>query len=314
MTKIFPILFLVGFVACVHLPQKKLVRDEASFFDSKGHVSQAVVDLLALTGTRVKGRPASTHLNSIVAYHRVLRNDDVDSVFNLVQGISFHGEGSWIRPVNKERWEIKSNRTQPQDEAIRQIFVKLGFGKAENPSKDIHNAILMGARFVGMQQRIATLKNLVTDGYRFDHIWMLLGERSLTQNEIQLAYSAGMDISLSSDERDVGSALFYSSFSKEEHRLHTIKSEKLPGQVRARTVETIEQFLKSNPDSGGYVLASSQPFALYHKLQTQKMLKKFHRCDIQLSLAAEPLDLLGLKSNTAELLDNLARIFYVLIR
>lgn len=312
MEKVWVILFLVGFVACAHRSQIKVSRVEESFFDSKGNVSQAVVDLLALTGTRVKGRPASAYLNSIAAYHRVLKNDDFDSVFNLVQGKTFDGKGTWLRNSGQERWDLKSSRTNAQDNAIREIFERLGFGKANHPDENAHSVIIFGAIIQNMLAKIKSVKNLMDQRYRFDDIWMLSGERSLISSEIKLAKSIGVSVGNPPDEGHAAKSLINQEFQEYSGKLHVIQALAPDGLTRARTVDTIAAFAKENPHSGEYVLVSTQPFALYQLLVSRKKLLQLKRSDINLTLATRRLDLIENKYNTDSLLDNLARIFYVL--
>lgn len=310
-----PLFILVILLSCAHLPEKPCALQAdanfSNFFDQSCKPKQPVVDLLALSGFQIPSKQPSPEIIGILPEQTPLKSYDFRHVLQLVQGKGQFGQaGSWIRPTNKERWEIKSRFSDAQDEAIVTIFKRLGFFKENSLiAKRYAGALVLGARFSNTLERLNLVEALQERGTEFEKIYLLSGERELTGEEIAACQKMGLKLS-QPDERNM-MFLLSQHILKSNHNLVHVDANKKPNAKRATTADTIEAFAEQDPSAGKYALISTQPFGLYQLLVTQKELQK-NQMDNLIKLKLSTQKLPHPENEKAEvLLDNLARIFYV---
>ena len=288
MKKLYLILFCFVCVSCVHVnnfENKKYLSVENIydlFFSENHRPTGELIDLLVLTGD------IKTKTQNLTA----------NQVLNIAQK-------KWLRAKNQSRFDLASSYSEETEREILEIFNNWGFKNTVLPKiKQARGALLLGALFGTARKRANFIKYMSKHGYDFETLWVLSGERVLRKNE-----KLNLDTDIL-DERQMMRLVAQSElpeYFEEPKRVKFVESLKQPGQLRARTSDTLLDFLKLDPVSGDYFLISNQPFGYYQYLVAERILRRAAaKNNIRFLLAAEESG----PYSAVLLLDMLARILY----
>ena len=290
------------------------------FYNPKtNEVSQAIKDLLELTGIKVK-------------------DYQLETVTNAIQGKS-HPEQSWLR--TGERWKITSKLAEEVGEKIVSIILNdLKFGEEiypNNPST-AEGFVLFGSSLKTVRQRVAFLNALVREkSIPIKPIYLLGGERPLSAEQEETKdsifdadngivtfrpnYNIPKLLPIINDERDMIAIVADQSIDEQWQSEITSLPTPKEGSAPRATTETTLKTLLSNPDlkKGHYIAISEAPFIEYQQVVTNRTLMmsgKNHDHTIEVvgrGTKSNAHDKQFSKSQQAGvLLDTVARIFYEL--
>lgn len=289
--------------SCAHLNTGATAESKTIYgdlFNNKNQPTQNLVDLLALSGYAVDGKTPSQDVSVLVGKLKVVPSASPLAILNLVQKI-------WLRKPGQERWEQNTTRSLSQQKAVIRIFTKLGFLSSVTPAMmHAKGAIILSGRVSSVQFRSKSVKQLLDSGHSFSKLWVLSGERKLAAVEKKALSNSKID-----DERGMTKIIVETMLPTLLPSAHFIDAEMKPNKTRANTLDTLEAFFKEKPPGGKYFLVSSQPFGIYQQLIAELAAKRAQRHDIQFFLVAEA-DKAILQTKDVVLLDNLARVMYVL--
>ncbi len=330
------IIIIIGFILF-----KSAKEDKDSlylFFDKNNQATNDVVRLLGLTGIRIQNDHLTPDKNWPEA-KLTLKSRSLEEITDAVQGKT-NPEVAWKRPNNKERWEMQLSfpLTQNQLDLIKNIYLNdLKFANEENPKSRAYKGVLfLGSTLKSARIRLSFLNKLI-DSKRitFSKVFVLTGERQLTSDmgETKEAFlnkdngiiTFNSDWTFSeqfpTDETDMVKLVFSQSKHptlKDENIIfvHTLRKDE---ERRATTETTVYKWLDlCNPEPGHYLAISNQPFVLYQELVIYNALQKAGRKDIHVEVVGSAVDstMHNFKTDqeVAILLDNLARIFYEMVK
>lgn len=325
---------LLGSLSFLYLfeePQKA-----PNFFDKNNRATDDVVRLLGLTGIRVENDPLPSDPDWPEA-KLVLKTRSLKDINEATQGM-LDPKVAWKRANNQERWqmELATPLTSQQIQKIREIYTKLGLFEEVKPQKISYKGILfLGSTLKSVRPRLAFLNQLLdSKACTANKVYVLTGERVLSPEvgetkEALLNPKNGIIAfrpewtppqQLPNNETDMVKLVFTQSRhpSLKEEDIIYVHSLKATGYSRATTESTVYKWLElCKPEPGVYLAISSQPYVYYQQLVIQNALLKAKRSDIQVHTvgpAASYKDSSPITEQyTAELLDNLARIFYGLV-
>ena len=191
----------------------------------------------------------------------------------------------WLRPSNKERWEIEQDKFEAmRDEAMQQLD-KLNYLEEIQPqSQQYDTAIILGALVGRVRTRLAYLVKLWNQGIRFQEIVLLGGGRPLdpTQESEQELYNDNAVLPLKQDwqkpksplrtEADMLRFVYENSELPDGMRQLPVTIVDTPMQRvndqqsrRPSTQDTIEEWLRgiNNPKGMQCLAISNQPYVGY---------------------------------------------------
>jgi len=233
------------------------------------------------------------------------------SSLTLLEALVSTTQKKWIRPKGTERTEQKDTEDyQKNRTAFFRHFAPLNLFAEIKPTKQEYDAVaILGAFTFRMEKRLDHLLKLWDQGVRFKKIYLLCGERPLREAEEKNVIE---QLGSKATEMDAMKHLLKQAskgWPKELQQLPIIEifAEKLQGQSRATTEDTVKAFAEKGITFDQLLVISNQPYVRYQgdvtriKLQTLKT-----------ELTPETV---GTATNPEEelispLLDTLARRFY----
>jgi hypothetical protein len=309
--KLFSFMLFLGFATWITIlikrgetPCKGSDSIEALYINSNGEVTDAIVNLLGLTGIRIledsleagKNWPESrTHLKS----------RRLEDIVPAVQG-KLDPSVTWFGSTKKERWEEdpeKPKLSVAQAMHIIEICLSsLRLGEKTYPTKTPKAILFLGATLPSVRFRLAYLNELY-DTKKLSPkllIYILTGERKLDkavgEGRTNLMNPDNGIISfrkdwvapegLISDEGEMINLVFSQSHHTDIHggNVITVYSQKGMGR-RATTESTVIQWLKEHSPSGGHYLAiSNQPYNFYQESVIRRVLLQAGRSDISVEV------------------------------
>lgn len=245
----------------------------------------------------------------------LLKLTDVVSESDTLSSIVDETQKHWLRKSGSERWDIVSDSRDNQEE-IRKIFENFFFfSEIESKYTEYEYAFVLGALFERMKLRFEHLVNLWNKGVRFNSIVFLSGSRPAQEaqgeNKDVLEKWANVTIEIMPQTETELLKFIY------DHMVMPEEMRKLPVQIidvpmlqnsdgtmrRPNTADTIEWWLKSNPQLGKVLAVSNQPYVWYQDSVLKTLLPSSFEVDT-VGQACLPDQKIGL------LLDTLARTLY----
>ena len=245
--------------------------------------------------------PIQDHVINPAALSSLATALGIDEKSNIVEETQKH----WLRKPNQERWEM-AELSQDQ-----KIFV-LNWANAEgifsqwNPScRSYDKVLILGASTPRMKTRLEFIKNLWTEGVRFNEIVWLTGDRPLDKR---------IDDCLDrcSNESEAAHIIWEETDLPIEMRNITITFIAVPMKVdgmqikRPNTEDTIIAWLKASPTPCKALFISDQPFCGYQFSIVKALLPK----DFLFDVAGKGVDSIDHPAAAAITLDSIARWIY----
>lgn len=318
-------------------------QPEPNVLSNKQQITDPFVRVLGLAGIRIKDDYLQQEPNWPKA-KLTLSSRRLEEINQAIQGKK-DPNVSWL--INGERWQTNGisylNSTPIQSKAILDLILNdLQFGKAMFPKQNRYTGILfLGSSLTNVRERLKFL-NLCLDKYNliFGKVYILTGIRPLEptigetkeslldpKNTIPVRQDWKPLDQLPTDEGPMIEWVFNQSRSKKikKEQIETIYAGIGKGRQRATTRTTVEQWLKTNPKNGLYLIVSSQPFNLYQKLVVQNTLLANNRPDIKVEVIGDAFaeksyglkfskdNPNGINKYAAIALDNIARTCYELV-
>jgi len=286
---IFFIAVISTFVGCI--AQKEQPQERLHLVVQHGVVSQRILRLLEL---------ADVHAN----------DSSLASVVTATQAV-------WLRKPGQEYWHMKTLGDDVRAEAIRKECDQLHMLHEIKPARlQYEHALLLGATFETMVERMEYLIQCWNDGVRFNDIVLLAGARpaSAEVREVEQAFKeyAGIDHLPHAIETETDMLLWIYQHCKmpEAMRQVPVVLVDIPMQMtknqtlrRPNTADTIHGWLEKSPAIGPVLAISNQPFVLYQESVLKTVLPSAFDLDVIGNKAEENVE-------AGYLLDTLARILY----
>ncbi len=192
---------------------------------------------------------------------------------------------------NKERWEFEPY-LENKREALKPIFEEMGYLRALHPRQTSYDyALIIGATMKSVQKRVALLEKFIDQGGQVKHIVFLTGMRPLLDTE---KMESGAIV-----EREMCKVVYEQSSLPPAIPVFFTDAQML-GAKRPGTVETVADWLNTNPHPGACLIVTTQPFVPFHEALLKKILPAEFKRDLTAEAAAE-------SWTVALLLDTLAR-------
>lgn len=254
--------------------------------DENNHVTEPLMALLTLSG--------------------------LDASSNKLPDVVEITQKAWLRPTGLERMHMRA-RDGKDASTIEQYFAKLGLVQNIQPTKKHYDyVLLLGATYHSVARRLQFLDELSRAGLTFQNLALLGSYRLLDrQHEIEPMTKSHVFDKVPLVEIEMIEALFAMSSPTALNKTKIIrvaspmKKDKDGRIVRANTLDTIEDFLKTKPKPGSVLAISSQPSILRQHLVVKKALGP--EWDIETVGSA-----IGDDHSAAVILDELARTLYEL--
>lgn len=196
----------------------------------------------------------------------------IDNSNALLEYASLH----WKRPDSKERWQIEEKYADQRDQLLP-IFADLGLVNEVLPTQKSYDfAVLHGALTQTMERRFSFLVQQFKNGVRFKQIVVLSGHRILDA-QLEIPYlakkAAAMSAPVPKTEVEMidfawKNAAVPDAMRKLPFKIVDAKAE----SGRARTPDTVNEWMRSGPKPGAILAITTQPFLRYQDLALKKAL------------------------------------------
>ncbi len=241
------------------------------------------------------------------------RKSDLEKVLSIT-GVTYDGsiddlvkatQKSWLRPNNKERWEIGEIFEQKNEELLP-LFKKMGLvDECKNIADRYDYIFFMGSTIMNMQERMETLKNILIKPTSYKDIVFLSGARDLTELEKEEAARLGWS---SIPRTEAQAAPFLCSdqgiVMDKVVLIDAPKVQQSDGTWRRpTTADTVEKWLQTKSAAGSIVIISSQPFCHNQKVVVESLVPEDFIVDVVGAKAPE-------NTKIAVYLDTIARTLY----
>lgn len=178
----------------------------------------------------------------------------------------------WVRPIGKERWEVADTLTAAQRKAVFAFCYKEKFFSELNPRhKEYDYGVIMGGSVGRLEKRIAHLVKLAQSGTHFKKVILLSGARPLDTKVESIPPGCKTE----------GDAILFlwkaQPLSREvvwEAYDHPMINGENGALYRPTTADTINRWVKSNPQPGRCLLFSNQPYCHYQQATAEVLLPK----------------------------------------
>jgi hypothetical protein len=225
---------------------------------------------------------------------------------NSIEEIVAKTQKEWLRPPNKERFEIETDTYANKKDLLLPLFKKLEMIDAITPiEKKYRYAIVLGALLPRIQKRISYLISLWNSGVRFDAVVFLTGQRTLDKTlEIPLLKTEGKT---PETETDMVKIVYQTAIMPNEMRAVPVifVDAKTKDNKRPTTGDTVNAWLTHNPPPGSCLVVSNQPYVHYQ----EEVLKTLLPETFTIECIGDEVDD-NEKVMTAVYLDTLARWLY----
>lgn len=209
----------------------------------------------------------------------------------------------FLRPTHTERWDLHEKWNYFfHKKTIFKNLQALGLVDPIKPLFKLYESLIILGSCTS--DFIARLQYALTLDIHPKKLYLLSGKRPLTRSEYWILYRY-KSRNLPHTEDEMMDYLFH-FFAPKELSYEAVVSP-MHTDTRPTTKDTIEDFLKTNPNKGHHLLISNQPFGYYQLLAANAVLKS-HRHDITFDLAASALT--NVKAPISASLDTVARILY----
>lgn len=217
--------------------------------------------------TTEEGSPSPALLKTLKAFD--IQND------GTWKTIVFETQKKWIRPPNKERWEVADNREGSPEHHLT-LFRNLEMVDEIQATQCCYDyAVVLGATVDRVRDRFGFLKREWERGVRFKKLVILTGDRPLNPEFEDRAHLT--DPKLSTQPFRIGWK-FYGKLPSNETEMMQLVYDQMalprdwdkiaamfvdtPQQEgkRPNTKDTFRHWLTSNPASGSLLILSDQPF------------------------------------------------------
>lgn len=209
------------------------------------------------------GKP-SQELLWLLAFTDVEHDNSLASIVQATQA-------AWIRKPGTERWDI-NEQDRGNKELIHRQLMKMNLIDTVTPSKKKYDyALWMGSAYPCMQTRFTHLVQLWEKGVRFDEIVLLSGARPLTDGEqhaLVRYYNLGDEVPVT--EADAMKLVYKHSAMPENMKKVPLVVIDVPMQVakngaltRPTTGDTVNAWMKLQPQAGSCLVVSNQPYVNY---------------------------------------------------
>ena len=282
------------------------------YVNSKGQVSDVVVECLSLSGIVIEGEKREQNWPEPLY---TLSSQNLEGVVKVVQGKA-DPEISWFR--KGERWNMENPLLSLS--TAQKILVlgqqEFGFSKPVYPKEKNYEGILvLGAAAGRVYERVLFTNEIVKRGTTFNDIYILTGKRSLEDFEKEaFPYLKEID-----DEGPMMKGIIEKeALPVFKNKAILVYSEPPEGSKRATTESTVHAFMDSNPKPGKYLCVSNGIYVPYQELVIQNALDKHYpKAGISVECVgpANP-EMLSEASDedvinkASVFLDNLSRILY----
>jgi len=339
--RIFIFVLLLAFVGWVAMPKKTdkcSSGAEARYVTPAGEVTDAIVNLLGLTGIRIEG--ASLKAEENWSEPKVyLKSRRLEDVVPAVQG-KLNPSITWFGSPNKERWEKDPKKPKllaPQAVKIIDIcFGPLQQGEKSYPQKTPKAILFLGATLSRVRMRLAYLNELY-DMKKLPPnlpVYIMTGERKLdeavgeTQGKLMdpgngiLPFRKDWAVPQEpvTDEGEMVKLVFSQSRHRDLDERNIIPVYVTKGEGRRATTEsTVIQWLKEcSPSAGSYLAISNQPYNFYQESVIRRVLIQAGRPDICVDVVGPGIEEEAENNETTieqatNLLNNTSRILYELL-
>jgi len=186
----------------------------------------------------------------------------------------------WLRPPNKERWEVVDNFSEESHRFILEWAEKEQFFAAWRPLyKQYDQAIILGATIGRMQTRLNYLKTLWSEGIRFSKVVWLTGDRPLDPRVEPVTEPC-------TTESDAARLLWEETdLPPDMHALPitfiTVPMKQLNGRaVRPNTADTVIAWRDTHPAPCTLVVVSNQPYCGYQFAVIKALLPDAYSFDL----------------------------------
>lgn len=224
-----------------------------------------------------------------------------------LQDIVHATQKSWLRPRDKERWQIEDVYAD-KEAALMPLLSALGLTTEVHASKMHYDyAFLLGSRLGSVKRRLQFLIDEWTRGVRFNTVVLMSGYRELTDDEKQeLKESLPRGAEVPQTEPAMMRLLYAMAALPADMAnlpVQLVSASAQPQQKRATTADTIKTWLNSSPLPGTVLSISSQPFVNYQHAVTDTYLPQVFLLETVGPTESE-------RSSVAVMLDSLARWLY----
>lgn len=186
-------------------------------------------------------------------------------------------QNGFLRPADKDRWQLTEKFTQTQKNGSKILSKNLGLVDAVNPLYTVYDhLIILGSTATTAYERLIDLVSLWKQGIRSDALVFLGSERPLDQEyesaqtilELIGNFSQGKEgIAQKLPRTETELLLFLWNHITVPTDLALVQpiiiNAPMNGTKRATTADTIVHWLKTNPKVGRCLFISSQPFVGY---------------------------------------------------
>jgi len=233
-----------------------------------------------------------------------------------LQDIVRETQKSWLRKPGAERWEMPST-SMAQESEMRLLIDRMGFIQEVKPQQKSYTyLLLLGALFSTVAARMEYAVDLWKSGVRFEKIVLLGGARPMTSEQgenlekfLEWSGKSYLDYEPKT-ETDLLRFVIENIAMPDEMKALPVTVVDVPmlqkpdGSMRRPTTgDTIEWWLKTNPEPGTCLAISNQPYVIYQDAVLKTLLP-----------AQFPVDTVGDKAQEDKelgiLLDTLARVLY----
>lgn len=216
----------------------------------------------------------------------------------------------WLRSKGQERWQM-SDRFQGLQEKVWPYFKEMGLLNSQNPLKSHYNyALVFGANYKSVKERISFLIDQWQRGIRFDQIILLGAERQLDNSIECMDDLVGAAAKKPATETEMMRLLWSQMQIPPEMKALPLiivdtpmKKGEEAGLIRPNTGDTINYWLLyQNPIAGTVLAISHQPYVQYQDSVLRTLIPQ--------NFIVETVGFASDEESTAVHLDNIARILY----
>lgn len=177
-----------------------------------------------------------------------------------------------------ERWDVQEEtevrkKMQENKDLLIEDLRNLGMVDAIDPAQQSYTyALLMGALKLRVEQRLNYLADLINNGYTFDQIVLLGGERPLRDSEKE-----GLPADVAS-EADMMKHLFDNHPTLNKYSVLLVnapmKQKEDGSMARPTTDDTLVHFMKIAPQDGSCLVVSNNPYTVRQTKTAERVLSQ----------------------------------------
>lgn len=214
---------------------------------------------------------SSPSLQDLLFLTRVHCEPSLESIVEATQK-------KWLRPVGKERWESVESYNSKQMKKIHFHMKKMGFFSEVLPSDTNYDyALVLGASFSSVQERVHYLVKLWHKGVRFQKLIFLTGERPLDPKVEPDNIFMEASIVPKTETQMMQYVHDYFEIPEEMKQL-PFELVSVPFDTKAgkrpSTADTIRAWMDRFPFPGKCLFVSNQPYCIYQGLVIKGLIPK----------------------------------------